>query len=667
MTRSYYCKLFIIFLFFLMLHTTPLFSEYLLEGTVFSSDTRLPLDSVHIASLCADTVVWSTRNGRFSLPVSSAGHTPVNSDTTLSKISAKKRYKPKISNLIDIKGRIAASFTLVKPGQIFNVSGYSPGLYLYNGTDGRYGKVLLQSGKVIAPPFTPSHLRRTEPIEIEQIKDTLFIYKQGYAYTRLVVDTIPSSRTIFLKKKRWLSSDIHNHTVLTDGDHTLNELLSHAFSEGELDVLVNSEHGGTSSRDTSGSYFFDVPVIDSLYPQFEQRTSIPRWYSLSHFSWPDIISQRTVHPDKIILQGFEWNCPGHYHASVGFINDDDQPEAVSEFEYRFDGSDHDQSHSQWLKYNISHNDALFALRWLNNYYPTSSYFFVNHPTRSPGTYSIAAIRDFIAAAPDLCVGFEGMPGHQKNTMRGKYSMVTDTTNLTHGGADIYLAHIGGIWDALLSEGHHFWVIANSDFHRLSEDFWPGEYSKTWSATTDTGAQAWFEGFRNGEIFIANGGLITDLDFQMTDGLRFATMGDDFHPSDSSLEISIRFKGHGVTRYGNRIHVDHIDLIAGTISGKIDPGDSPAYAGTGNADTYLHTRFHESVFIQESGWKTVRCTLSIDRPTYFRLRGTNLAVGTAGELTADGEPIYDISGGNTPAVAWNDLWFYSNPIFVYPSK
>jgi hypothetical protein len=660
-------KLSVGFLFFLLIHATPLFSEYLIEGTVFSYDTRLPLDSVHIASLREGTVVWSALNGQFSLPVSSTDNTPVNNNTALSKISAKKRHKPEIFNLIDIKGRVTTSFALSKPGQIFDVSGYPPGLYLFNGTDGRYGKVLVQSRKVIAPPFKRSPLPRTEPIKIERIKDTLFISKPGYAYTRLAVDTVPSSRTIFLKKKRWLSSDIHNHTVLTDGDHTLDELLSHAFSESGLDVLVNSEHGGAFSLDTLGRSFFDFPVIDPAYPQFEQSISIPRWYSLSHYSWPKILSMRTKYTDKIILQGFEWNCPGHYHASVGFIDDEDQPDAISEFEYRFDGSDQDASHTEWMKYNISHNDALFALRWLNEYYPTSSYFFVNHPSRAPGTYPISAIRDFIAAAPDLCLGFEGMPGHQKNTMRGNYSLVTDTTDLTHGGADIYLAQIGGIWDALLSEGYHFWTIVNGDFHRTTTDFWPGEYSKTWSTATDTGAQAWFEGIRNGEIFIANGELITDLDFHITDGLRFATMGDDLNTSDSSLIITIRFKGSGVTRFGNRIHVDHIDLIAGTISGKIDPGDMVAYAGTGNADTHLLTRFRESVFIQENGWKAVRCTLSVDRPTYFRLRGTNLAVGTPGELTDTGEPMYDISDGNTQAVAWNDLWFYSNPIFVYPSK
>jgi len=56
--------------------------------------------------------------------------------------------------------------------------------------------------------------------------------------------------------------------------------------------------------------------------------------------------------------------------------------------------------------------------------------------------------------------------------------------------------------------------------------------------------------------------------------------------------------------------------------------------------------------------------------YFRLRGTNLAPNTLNETDADGNPLADalvtIKTPDIPAAerAWNDLWFYSNPIFVY---
>jgi hypothetical protein len=51
--------------------------------------------------------------------------------------------------------------------------------------------------------------------------------------------------------------------------------------------------------------------------------------------------------------------------------------------------------------------------------------------------------------------------------------------------------------------------------------------------------------------------------------------------------------------------------------------------------------------------------------YFRLRGTNNKIGVnTVDIDENGDPLNDYAN---PAVgndeAWNDLWFYSNPIFV----
>ena len=59
-------------------------------------------------------------------------------------------------------------------------------------------------------------------------------------------------------------------------------------------------------------------------------------------------------------------------------------------------------------------------------------------------------------------------------------------------------------------------------------------------------------------------------------------------------------------------------------------------------------------------------LRVDKNTYFRLRGTNLAPNTAFETDPDGNPLVDSEQKRLDGVleAWADLWFYSNPIFVY---
>ncbi len=54
--------------------------------------------------------------------------------------------------------------------------------------------------------------------------------------------------------------------------------------------------------------------------------------------------------------------------------------------------------------------------------------------------------------------------------------------------------------------------------------------------------------------------------------------------------------------------------------------------------------------------------------YFRLRGTHHAFGDANaEIDDKGNPLVDPFGQNTAEKAFNDLWFYSNPIFVTKSN
>lgn len=50
--------------------------------------------------------------------------------------------------------------------------------------------------------------------------------------------------------------------------------------------------------------------------------------------------------------------------------------------------------------------------------------------------------------------------------------------------------------------------------------------------------------------------------------------------------------------------------------------------------------------------------------YFRLRGTHHAFGVEGtQIDTEGNPLVDLFGENTAEKAFEDLWFYSNPIFV----
>jgi hypothetical protein len=653
----------LLWLFFLPFRCTAALN---LEGKVVCIQSGLPLDSVRVASTNYQSVTVTHSDGlyilernivrnclpqtlsvdsfdEFSLHISS----PKQRKTLISR-----RDGPVAATIFDLKGRVVVQTTLGKSTQFFDNDAMSSGIYILKATGLNPQKFIIAGNN--SRNSINWKQRTIMNIVYPQCStsDTIYFCKEGYSVFAATAEYLSSHTTISLAKKRWIASDNHNHTVLTDGSFIQDSVLTHAFAEGGLDVFVNSEHGGKYYYDTSGLQI--------------GSSSIPRWYTVAKYSWPKILGQRKKFPDKVIMQGIEWNCPGHEHASVGFVNDTDQPSAISDFEYQFDFNDDDTSRPFLQKQNgYLHSNAITGLKWLQDRYPASSYFFANHPSREAiGKYTVADLRDFHNAAPDVCLGFEGMPGHHKDPYRGSYGYTVLPQNRTWGGADYDIACIGGIWDALLGEGRHFRIIANSDFHSTAPDFWPGVYEKTWTAVTDSGGQAWLNGLKAGEIFIAHGDLIKELDFSLDDGICCAPMGSDLLARKDSLVLTIRFKSPAVNNNGDSVRVDHVDLIRGSINGKISSSDRVAYNNPSNPSTEMVQRFTATDWITENGYKVIRTTISCTKPSYFRLRGTSLAVGTPNEVDKSGNPLMDIDGINNESVAWKDIWFYSNPIFVY---
>jgi hypothetical protein len=160
------------------------------------------------------------------------------------------------------------------------------------------------------------------------------------------------------------------------------------------------------------------------------------------------------------------------------------------------------------------------------------------------------------------------------------------------------------------------------------------------------------------------------------------MGSDVAAkAGEDLKITIRFKspernnfeyqlGSGV--YANvKPVVDHIDLIAGDVTGPEAPG-TPGYARDTNPSTRVVKRFTRSDWkLDADGYFAISYTVKAGGNQYFRLRGTNLGTDVPNE-TAAGEPLPDAQTTGTDNVArfnainarnYADLWFYSNPVFV----
>jgi hypothetical protein len=596
----------------------------------------------------------------------------------------------------------------------------------------------------------------------------------------------------------WVSGDIHNHTYLTDGTTTQGEVLRNAFSVYGLDYFANSEHGGQWPNDPMG-----IPFVAPVW----------RWITLANYSYPIIQDARETYPERLIIQGLEWNVPTHEHASVGIIGAGNQPSGISNFEYLFDAADLDLSRANegtkevshtetvsasivtateassvvtittaaahpfavndsvtvagvaeagyngtftveavtdttftytntvadlpassggtaskkvkvvdipaqpFAKQNVTGDDAVTAVDWLESNYGDQAYMIVNHPSRK-NLWHVGDFRAMNDDAPDVAFGMEGLPGHQAEIGRGGYDSNIDASGnvttdpsladptltakaRTYGGADWMTAQVGGLWDSLLGEGRHFWIFDNSDFHQFSKgykdaagntigiqyyDFWPGQYAKTWTYVARRSLSGLVNGMRSGNVFVANGDLVKGLQFKAADAARSATMGKTLHTSSgATVTIRIAMRSPKYNENGDPVKVNHVDLIAGDVTAPIAP-DSPDYTTKDtNASTHVVKTFTAKSWTVVNGWKVMTFKVKATKDMYVRLRGTNWAPNTANETDSKGNPVVDtlsyvdfpnpVTGGvkpdgspdlihgNTPDLAWADLWFYSNPIFV----
>lgn len=116
---------------------------------------------------------------------------------------------------------------------------------------------------------------------------------------------------------------------------------------------------------------------------------------------------------------------------------------------------------------------------------------------------------------------------------------------------------------------------------------------------------------------------------------------------------------------------HVDLIVGDVGARAAAG-TPAYDNATNPSTRVLGRYTSKDWtVDQDGYSVIKVKLTADKSQYLRLRGTNLAPDVAGE-TANGEPLADAKIDLADNAArfnainarnYNDLWFYSNPVFV----
>ncbi len=486
----------------------------------------------------------------------------------------------------------------------------------------------------------------------------------------------------------WLAGDHHIHTQSSnDAMYRVADQVQHGSAYG-LDWMVITDHGSVAHAKIG---------VDKVNP--------------------DIVAARELFEDEtLVFQGLEWNIPSAEHGTVFVHPGRNEVAVLKEFENAFDGVVNNTTAS-----NAANEDA--ALRGLDFLAASvtkgrvrDAMFFANHPARK-GLDSPHEIRAWRERQPHIALGMEGAPGHQATGIpkpfgpgsgRGAYdnSPTADSfaayppeSYVTWGGYDWMTATVGGLWDSLLAEGRPWWVTANSDSHTVylddsvrpagqdtidffnangrygdpvhghaggsttNGDFWPGYYSRTHVGATDFSYAAVMDGLRAGRVWIDHGRLVGSVDARVRrSGSRdpgFALGSVVRARRGQRLELSIEIETTTSPNWAQFVPaLAKVDVIRGAVTGASADRDSFHTPDTRVVQTYDVTG--------RSG--TIRLSFDlgkISEPFYVRLRGSDgkrTQTGINGAAVDAHGPAVDVLGQADP---WDDLWFYTNPIWVLP--
>ena len=189
------------------------------------------------------------------------------------------------------------------------------------------------------------------------------------------------------------------------------------------------------------------------------------------------------------------------------------------------------------------------------------------------------------------------------------------------------------------------------------------------------------GMRSGNSFVVQGDLIRGLDFT-ADGVGLpANMGEKLTVGpNQKVTLKVRVYVPDVNnncpyadensslaqvnlhRPLNRPVLDHVDVIYGEVTGKKTPGTATYKDPTNPTAKVQQTVYLSDMKDEGKGWKSFSLVFKPTTSCYFRLRGTNMPFNIPNETDVNGNPTLDQSP-NTDKMAWADLWFYSNPIFI----
>ncbi|QJR80723.1 phosphoesterase [Alteromonas pelagimontana] len=462
-----------------------------------------------------------------------------------------------------------------------------------------------------------------------------------------------SSESLIFKPpgtQQWLAGDHHIHgkysvkwnwddtppSPIVFGDaHYFTALNARMAALHGLDWMVTTDHGGPG----------------------HSRVNLEQAY-------PELVASRKAIPGILQFYGMEFDTPAARHSTLIIAHGEQEADQMYQLEKQFNRREiyPDESPRDTEDFMLK---ALTAMQKMSPRPLLSA----NHPARLTtglGKFDKVTpreMRNWQDTAPDVFSGMTAIPGHQAATINPDGSIDPTSARAeynaypTLGGADQMSAIVGGVWDSFLGEGRKWSVTAVSDSHaHYTEgrtDFWPGEYAKTY-VYADKNYASVLAGLKQGRVFITTGDLINELYVSVTQpGSSGAAIGEELAVKPNlPVTVTIAFRTPEAPNYhGDNPAVGRVDLIMGNVNANAD------YAATNrNPTSKVIKRFYSQDWQKQGQYQVTSFKLdNIDQSAYFRVRGTN--------QTQELEPAPDPKGEDP----WQDLWFYSSPLYLkYPS-
>ena len=171
-----------------------------------------------------------------------------------------------------------------------------------------------------------------------------------------------------------------------------------------------------------------------------------------------------------------------------------------------------------------------------------------------------------------------------------------------------------------------------------------------------------DGLRAGRIWVDHGGLLDACDVRVEGGGSAGLGGTMIVRKGTKATVTISITPATQPNWACFVpKLARVDAIIGEVTGPAKDADVFTAPGTRVAKSWDVTKYGPG----EAFTLTLTLPEVAERGCYVRFRGSDgkrLAAGPMGAKVDPAGPAIDVMGKANP---WDDLWFYTNPIWVLP--